>query len=114
VTGEPASTAPSTEQRPPRRDRHGGGERTDGDRPRRDGAHRGRPQGKDGHRPESDSGPRRERSGRPDRPRREPRSSEPTRFSTEPPKRDRPADPNSPFAALAALKAELEAKERGG
>jgi ATP-dependent RNA helicase SUPV3L1/SUV3 len=39
------------------------------------------------------------------------------RFSTEPPKgdkRDRPIDPNSPFAALAALKAELEAKERGG
>jgi hypothetical protein len=37
------------------------------------------------------------------------------RFSTEPPKGEsRQADPNSPFAALAALKAELEAKERGG
>jgi ATP-dependent RNA helicase SUPV3L1/SUV3 len=38
------------------------------------------------------------------------------RFSTEPPKgdkRNKPADPDSPFAALAALKAELEAKERG-
>jgi ATP-dependent RNA helicase SUPV3L1/SUV3 len=36
------------------------------------------------------------------------------RFSTESPKGERTvADPDSPFAALAALKAELEAKERG-
>jgi ATP-dependent RNA helicase SUPV3L1/SUV3 len=54
-----------------------------------------------------------QRSGqRPDRPDRPPRSAEVVRFSTEPP-RNRQADPNSPFAALAALKAELEAKERG-
>jgi ATP-dependent RNA helicase SUPV3L1/SUV3 len=102
ATGEAA--APSRENRPPRRD--------------------GRPQGKGG-RPERgiergaerDGGPRRERSDHRDGSRRDsrpPRSAEPTRFSTEPPKRDRPADPNSPFAALAALKAELEAKERGG
>jgi ATP-dependent RNA helicase SUPV3L1/SUV3 len=50
-----------------------------------------------------------------DRPRREPRG-EPVHFSTEPSKAERRkvADPDSPFAALAALKAELEAKERGG
>jgi hypothetical protein len=36
------------------------------------------------------------------------------RFSTEAPRSGaKTADPNSPFAALAALKAELEAKERG-
>ncbi|WP_442907480.1 helicase-related protein [Kaistia sp. MMO-174] len=32
----------------------------------------------------------------------------------EEPRRERPIDPNSPFAALAALKADLEAKKRGG
>jgi ATP-dependent RNA helicase SUPV3L1/SUV3 len=54
--------------------------------------------------------------GRPergDRPRREQRRAEPMRFSTEAPKGGASADPNSPFAALAALKAQLEAKERG-
>jgi ATP-dependent RNA helicase SUPV3L1/SUV3 len=109
TTAPGEAAAPSREDRPSRRDQHAGREGSDGDRPRRDGQHRGRPQGK-GPRREREDGPRRERH---DGPRRE-RSAEPARFSTEPPKRDRPADPNSPFAALAALKAELEAKERGG
>ncbi len=58
--------------------------------------------------------PRRGKPGGPGKPRPE-RRPEPTRFSTETakPSRERVADPNSPFAALAALKAELEAKERG-
>ena len=72
--------------------------------------------------PRRDGRDRPERSGQ-DRPRREDRNrgrgdkrgGEGMRFSTEPPKgAARQADPNSPFAALAALKAELEAKERGG
>ncbi len=39
-----------------------------------------------------------------------------TRFVAEPPRKpaEKVADPNSPFAALAALKAQLEAKERDG
>ena len=88
--------------------RHARNERPEGERPRRSGKPRHRRDGKgEDARPDA---PHRERR---DRPRHE-RSQQPTRFSTEPPKRDRAADPNSPFAALAALKAEMEAKERGG
>ncbi len=45
------------------------------------------------------------RPARPDRPRFEERRPE---------RRERPVDPNSPFAALAALKAQLESKDREG
>jgi ATP-dependent RNA helicase SUPV3L1/SUV3 len=78
---------------------------------REDGERRDRRPRPEGRREQRDRDDRRE-----DRSRREQRA-EPVRFSTEAPrgdKRNRPADPNSPFAALAALKAELEAKERGG
>jgi ATP-dependent RNA helicase SUPV3L1/SUV3 len=102
---QPASTADTQSERPQQHRRRDRNER-DGER-----GNRGpRPQGRHG----KPDGGRRERD---DRPRREPRSAEPVRFSTEAPKpdkRNRVADPTSPFAALAALKAELEAKERGG
>jgi ATP-dependent RNA helicase SUPV3L1/SUV3 len=98
-----------------------------GDRTKRDGAGigaEGAPAEKrESHgRPRGDGRERPERGGQ-DRPRRDDRNrgrgdkrgGEGMRFSTEPPKNAaRQADPNSPFAALAALKAELEAKERGG
>ena len=91
------------------RRQRGNGEHHEGEGPRRDRQARPARQGKDGGDRE---GGRRERN---DRPRREPRG-EPIHFSTEPPKTDKrkTADPDSPFAALAALKAQLEAKERGG
>ena len=115
-TAVPAASATSdangaAEARPPRPQRH---ERPihrdgkDGERPRYAGPRR---EGNEGPRREGKDGPRRERS---DRPRREPRSAEPMRFSTEPPKgdkRNKPVDPDSPFAALAALKAQLEGRK---
>jgi ATP-dependent RNA helicase SUPV3L1/SUV3 len=86
------------------------------DSPKHDGGEpdRGRPR----HgRPRRDDRDARSRRDGNDRPRREKRSGgEPMRFSTESAPHDRQnkvADPNSPFAALAALKAELEAKQRG-
>ena len=123
--GEPAAATEAvsgdaggaTAIRPPRAQRHerpANREGKDGEHPRHDRKPGPRRDGKDGSRRDGNDGPRRERS---DRPRREPRSAEPMRFSTEPPKgdkRNKAADPDSPFAALAALKAELEAKERGG
>ena len=101
----------AAETRPPRPQRHerpSHREGQDGDRPRYAGPRR---EGKDAPRREGKDGQRRERS---DRPRREPRAAEPMRFSTEPPqgdKRNKPVDPDSPFAALAALKAQLEGRK---
>jgi ATP-dependent RNA helicase SUPV3L1/SUV3 len=86
------------------RPRHGNGKRGDGEdsrRERRPKPHReGRRDDRDG-----DRRPREDRS-----------RGELVHFSTEPPKAEKRkvADPDSPFAALAALKAQLEAKERGG
>jgi ATP-dependent RNA helicase SUPV3L1/SUV3 len=85
--GEPAperAIEPAREPRPPRPPRHGRP-------PRRDGG--------DGH-------------GR-DRRDERPKNAVPPQYRP-PEKRDKPIDPDSPFAALAALKAELEAKQRGG
>jgi ATP-dependent RNA helicase SUPV3L1/SUV3 len=98
--------------RRPRRDRQQRDEAGRKDRrPRRDGGSTGVGEGRERQANRHDDRPR--RSGR-DRPDRDRRPSEGLRFSTEAPKGERKADPNSPFAALAALKAELEAKERGG
>ncbi|HVY21682.1 MAG TPA: helicase-related protein [Bauldia sp.] len=99
----PANGEAQTEphQRHRRPDRKEEGERRER-RPRREGRRDNR---------------ERDDNRRDDRPQRQARGAETVRFSTEPArgdKRSRPADPNSPFAALAALKAELEAKERGG
>ena len=111
--GAPAEGAPAakteTAPGPERHPRHGRNREEDGEKR---GRHDGRPrhEGRRGNR-EDRGGERGEGN---DRQRREARN-EPVRFSTEPPKgdrRNRPVDPTSPFAALAALKAELEAKER--
>jgi ATP-dependent RNA helicase SUPV3L1/SUV3 len=111
---ETAGADPQRPERPERtrrRGKRGSGRPTDGPRPEGAAA---------GEKRERHGGPRRDGHDRPrrdgkDRDRREQRGGAGMRFSTEPPKGEaRQADPNSPFAALAALKAELEAKERGG
>ncbi len=75
-----------------------------GERPRRDDQRQGRPEGHRGPRPDF------KRDGRPGGPRREERGGGAERFQQAP--RPRPAnrepDPDSPFAKLAALKAQLE------
>ena len=86
--GETAE-ARSDAGRPPRRER--GGENRQGGRPPRDG--KGRP-------PRQDRPDQAARMGRPER--------------QERPERQKQADPLSPFAALAALKAQLESQKRDG
>ncbi|MDB5559844.1 MAG: Helicase protein, partial [Enterovirga sp.] len=63
----------------------------------------GRPQGGGGGRPNEERGPRRDDRPRPEGGRRDDRRPE---------RRERQPDPNSPFAALAALKAQLESGDR--
>ncbi|MBI1385754.1 MAG: helicase [Rhizobiales bacterium] len=101
--------------------------------PRREGAgegrNRGQGRGQDrGPRADRDAAPgaaagerggRPPRDGRPDRgehrPRRDDRNSRPQVAHASPaPGRRREVDPDSPFAALAKLKAELDAKQKGG
>ena len=102
----------------------GRGRQQDGERDgRRQG---GRPQQQRGPRPERANGdrPQGDRDGRRngDRPGNDHRNKggdhRPNQATSQPrreePRRERPIDPNSPFAALAALKADLEAKKRGG
>ncbi len=92
-------------QRGPRQGRQGGEEqRPGGDRPGRPDHRRG----PKGDRPERDER-REERRPRPEgRDDRRPPQGQPDRG----PRRDRPVDPNSPFAALLALKADLEQKQK--
>jgi len=82
------------------------GDRPQGDRPRGDRPQGGRPQGDrpQGNRPQGD------RSFNKGRPERNDQRGERTFASTERPARDKQPDPNSPFAKLLALKAELENK----
>jgi ATP-dependent RNA helicase SUPV3L1/SUV3 len=85
--------------------RHGGDERRHGGEPRF-GGHGPRPDGEG--KPRFD--PRRERHGRSDN---RPAPTAANWSSAEPrPARERQPDPNSPFAKLAALKADLEAKTK--
>ena len=82
------------------------GDRPQGDRPRGDRPQGGRPQGDrpQGNRPQGD---RPFNKGRPER---NDQRGDRTYASTERPARDKQPDPNSPFAKLLALKAELENK----
>jgi ATP-dependent RNA helicase SUPV3L1/SUV3 len=82
------------------------GDRPQGDRPRGDRPQGGRPQGDrpQGGRPQGD---RPFGKGRPER---NDQRGDRTFASTERPARDKQPDPNSPFAKLLALKAELENK----
>ncbi len=94
-----------------------GERRGDDRRPRRENE-RGSEGNREQRRPRGDDNrghKGRDRDGRRDRQERR-EGGGAARFSTEAPKTDRrnkTADPNSPFAALAALKAELESKDRG-
>ncbi len=80
--------------------RHGG-ERRDGDR--REG---GRPNRDNNRRPEH-RGERQERGERQDRPDRN-KAAQPARFEAKPPRKEKPLDPDSPFAKLAALKEQMK------
>ena len=95
--GDAAAPASTDAQgpRPPRRDH------------RKDARRSERPGGDQPGRPQR-HGPRPERSARPDRQQDRPNRQE------RPPERQKQADPLSPFAALAALKAQLEAQKRDG
>jgi ATP-dependent RNA helicase SUPV3L1/SUV3 len=90
--------AEAGDSRPPRRDR--GKDVRRAERP--GGDQKGRP-------PRHGHGPRRDGQDRPPRPERQERPDRQER-----PERQKQADPLSPFAALAALKAQLEAQKRDG
>lgn len=70
------------------------GERRDGGRPNQGKGRDGKPQG--GNRP--DRGERNERGGKPQQ----------AKFEARPPRKEKPIDPDSPFAKLAALKEQLK------
>jgi ATP-dependent RNA helicase SUPV3L1/SUV3 len=97
-----AAAEPAKETRHPRHRRRHGGERHGGER------HAGERHGSERHSAEKHGGEH--RSERPQR-ERERVAARPARFE----RREKAPDPNSPFAKLAALKAQLEAnaKERG-
>ncbi|HUH48813.1 MAG TPA: helicase-related protein [Mycoplana sp.] len=82
------------------------GDRRDGDR--RDGRPQGgRPEfakGRDG----KPQGGRPDRNDRNDRPQRDDRSGKPAKFEARPPRKEKPVDPDSPFAKLAALKEQMK------
>ncbi len=80
-----APRRPPQEKRPPRPEKH-----ANGDAKRAD-----------------NRGPREQRHGKGKPPRKFEKNSEPRRFSSEPRRGNREPDPNSPFAVLAALKANL-------
>ncbi|WP_284246981.1 hypothetical protein, partial [Methylobacterium haplocladii] len=79
------------------------------DRNRRGGD---RPDGISRPEPRADGGPRRDQRGRPDR-RPDQGRDEVRKVEARPPRRERPVDPDSPFAKLAALKAQLESGDGG-
>jgi ATP-dependent RNA helicase SUPV3L1/SUV3 len=70
----------------------------------------GRPERKPRHRRRQDGEQRRDRADRPERPQRDDRRPRPARFDRR--EREKTPDPNSPFAKLAALKAQLEAEAK--
>ncbi|WP_097141197.1 helicase-related protein [Rhizobium subbaraonis] len=79
------------------------GERRDGDR--RDGPRQGgRPEFAKGR----DGKPQGGRPERNDRPQRDDRGSKPVKFEARPPRKEKPIDPDSPFAKLAALKEQMK------
>ena len=121
ATTPPAEGAAPTGERPHRSRPHGarqgeGGEgrRFEGRRP--DAPRGDRPPRQGEGRPDRPQGGAPNREGRGDRgPRRPERGGERANFTTEAPRgRERAPDPNSPFAKLAALKAQLEGKSGKG
>lgn len=87
----------------PKSEGRGNGPRED---KRRDGGHHGKPRDRDGQRDKH--APRAERNDRPPRKDRDSKSSQPQTFEAKPPRKDKPIDPDSPFAKLAALKEQMK------
>ncbi len=79
----------------------GEGRNANGERDRRDG---GRPNRENNRRPEGGRPERQERGDRPDRA----KTAQPARFEAKPPRKEKPIDPDSPFAKLAALKEQMK------
>lgn len=124
VEGEPAEAKPVLLWRPGSRhdnqrqgqrhgDRQGQGERRGGER------HRGQPAGERGERREGGRGRPDQNKGRdgkpqggnrPDRGERNDRGGKPqqAKFEARPPRKEKPIDPDSPFAKLAALKEQMK------
>lgn len=92
----------------------GRGEARRDDRRRDDERQGGKPKGKEGGRggfgQKADGGGRPDRGDRKDRPNRPERDnkSQPARFEAKPPRKEKPIDPDSPFAKLAALKEQMK------
>lgn len=84
----------------PREDR---GQRED---KRRDGGHNGKPRDRDGQRDKH--APRGDRNDRGPRKDRDNKSAQPQHFEAKPPRKEKPIDPDSPFAKLAALKEQMK------
>ncbi|MHB0950720.1 MAG: helicase-related protein [Allorhizobium sp.] len=96
-----------------RGNRSAGEGRTEGrrDERRRDGAVATKPKDRDGGRGHGDTkADRQERGDRKDRPHRGDRDGKPqtARFEAKPPRKEKPIDPDSPFAKLAALKEQMK------
>jgi ATP-dependent RNA helicase SUPV3L1/SUV3 len=99
--------------RPPQGERRPGGrggetreqgeQRSQGEREPREG---GRPK-RDNRRPEGKPPERQNRGDRNDRPDRG-KAPQPARFEAKPPRKEKPVDPDSPFAKLAALKEQMK------
>jgi ATP-dependent RNA helicase SUPV3L1/SUV3 len=95
-----AEEGPAQNRRDGRRP-EGEGRNANGERERRDG---GRPNRENNRRPEGGRPERQERGDRPDRAKNAP----PARFEAKPPRKEKPLDPDSPFAKLAALKEQMK------
>ncbi len=102
--------APAEGRRPDNRGGEHKGPRREDRGPRPDRRNERGPEA-EGERPDRRHG---ERAGERHGERDQRRGPAPQQQRREEPRRERPIDPNSPFAALAALKADLEAKKRGG
>ncbi|MBB4954800.1 ATP-dependent RNA helicase SUPV3L1/SUV3 [Agrobacterium vitis] len=73
---------------------------------RRDGGHSGKPRDRDGQRDKQ--APRGDRNDRAPRKDRDTKPAQPQRFEAKPPRKEKPIDPDSPFAKLAALKEQMK------
>jgi ATP-dependent RNA helicase SUPV3L1/SUV3 len=108
ITPRPAKEGANGEQRF-RRHQRGGEQKPEGDGVTAEAPANERPVRAADNRPRFKSKDDRRRNDRHE----ERRSARPSTFSTETRSRDRTPDPDSPFAKLAALKAELEKNKNG-
>ena len=107
-----AGNGEGRDERPQRnRDENGNHRRAEGGRGNRDNRERG--EGRDGKPPRGgEGGKRQERPNqggdRRDRPDRNNQNAQQNRFEARPPRKEKPVDPDSPFAKLAALKEQMK------